>query len=245
MHLSMRAFATATVFVTSIAAPLAAQEAPQKFAFVDTRKILDQAPGRPEAEAVLQKEYASLQDQLKKMNDAIVKAFGDYQSLPATTAQAEKDKRLKTVQDKQTEMQQKQQEFETQMATHKEELLQPILDQIKIVLEDLRVEGKWTMIFDVGQGASIVAADKNLDLSDRAIAKLRTMPKPVIATGKADSAAKKPAGAPLNAPAGVRPPGTSAPVTKKPDSTATKKPDSTATKKPSEDSAAGSKPPGV
>jgi outer membrane protein len=241
----MRAFATASLFVTSLAAPLAAQDAPQRFAFVDTRKILDQAPGRPEAEAVLQKEYASLQDQLKKMNDAIVKSFGDYQSLPAATAQAEKDKRLKTVQDKQTEMQQKQQEFDTQLTTHKEELLQPILDQIKIVLEDLRVEGKWTMIFDVGQGASIVAADKNLDLSDRAIAKLRTMPKPVIATGKADSAAKKPAGAPLNAPAGVRPPGAPAPVTKKPDSTATKKPDSTATKKPNEDSAAGSKPPGA
>ena len=237
MHLSMRAFAIVTLFVTSFAVPLAAQDAPQRIAFVDTRKILDQAPGRPEAEAVLQKEYTSLQDQLKKMNDAIVKSFGDYQSLPATTAQAEKDKRLKAVQDKQAEMQQKQQEFDTQLTTHREELLQPILDQIKIVLEDLRVEGKWTFVFDVGQGASIVAADKNLDLSDRAIAKLRTMPKPVIASGKADSAAKKPAGAPLNAPAGVRPPGMAAPTP------VTKKPDSTGTKKPDEDSAAGSKPP--
>jgi outer membrane protein len=241
----MRTLAIASLCVTSLAVPLAAQDAQQRIAFVDTRKILDQAPGRPEAEAVLQKEYTSLQDQLKKMNDAIVKSFGDYQSLPATTPQAEKDRRLKTVQDKQTEMQAKQQEFDTQLTTHREELLQPILDQIKIVLEDLRVEGKWTFIFDVGQGASIVAADKNLDLSDRAIAKLRTMPKPVIATGKADTAAKKPAGAPLNAPAGVRPPGTAAPapMPKKPDSTGTKKPDSTGTKKPSEDSAAGSKPP--
>jgi Skp family chaperone for outer membrane proteins len=226
----MRAAGAAALLVTATVAPRAFQGAPQKFAYVDTRKILDQAPGRPEAEAVLSKEYSTLQDQLKKMNEAVVKSFTEYQNLPPTTAQAEKDRRLKLVQDKQAEMQQKDQEYQTQISQHRDELLQPILDQIKIVLEDLRVEGSWTMIFDVGQGASIVAADKNLDLSDRAIAKLRTMPKPVIAASKADST-KKPAGAPLNAPAGVRPPGTPPPAAKRPDSTA-KKPDSTAGKKP-------------
>ena len=234
----IRAVGAAALLVPAAALPLAAQSAPPKFAYVDTRKILDQAPGRPEAEAVLSKEYSTLQDNLKKMNDAVVKSFTDYQNLPPTTAQAEKDRRLKMVQDKQSEMQQKDQEYQAQISQHRDELLQPILDQIKIVLEDLRAEGGWTMIFDVGQGASIVAADKNLDLSDRAIAKLRTMPKPVIAT-KTDSA-RRPAGAPLNAPAGVRAPGTPAPPAgkkadstgKKADSTGVKKPDSTGVKKP-------------
>jgi|SRR5579862_7780265 len=240
MHLFTRALGAA-LLVTAFAAPLAAQAAPQRFAFVDTRKILNDAPGRAEAEALLQKEYTADQETLKKMNDAIVKAFGDYQALPVTTPQAEKDRRLKMVQDKQTEMQQKQQEFDAQLSSHRDEVLQPMLDQIKIVLEDLRVEGGWTMIFDVGQTANIVAADKNLDLSDRAIAKLRTMPKPVIAIGKSDSskAAAKPVGAPLNAPAGVRPPGAGAPAVPP------KKPDSTATKKPDGDSPSGTKPPGA
>ena len=242
----MRAVGAAALLVTATSLPLTSQGAPQKFAYVHTGKILEQAPGRPEAEAVLQKEVSQLQENLKKMNDAVVKSFTEYQNLPPTTVQAEKDRRLKLVQDKQAEMQQKDQEYQAQISQHRDELLQPILDQIKIVLEDLRVEGGWTMIFDVGQGATIVAADKNLDLSDRAIAKLRTMPKPVIAASKADST-KKPAGAPLNAPAGVRAPGTPAPpsakrpdsTAKKPDSTA-KKPDSTA-KKP--DSTAAKRPP--
>jgi outer membrane protein len=105
-------------------------------------------------------------------------------------------------------------------------MVQPFVDEVKIALEDLRVEGKWTYILEGGQGGAIVAADKNLDVTDRAIARLRAMPKPALPTGRADSTAKKPAGAPLNAPAGVRAPGSSAPppVTKKPDTAATKRP---------------------
>ena len=190
MYLSVRAIATgATLLVTSIAAPLALQDAPQRIAYVDTRKILEQAPGRPEAEAVLQKEFASLQDQLKKMNDSVIKAFGVYQGLPAATPQAEKDKRLQAMQDRQAQLQQKQREADAQMTADQAEMLQPFLDQIKIMLEDLRVEGRWTYILEGGQGAAIVAADKNLDITDRAIAKLRTLPKPLIAPSKA---AKKP-----------------------------------------------------
>ena len=190
MYLSVRAIATgATLLVTSIAAPLALQDAPQRIAYVDTRKILEQAPGRPEAEAVLQKEFASLQEQLKQMNDSVIKAFAVYQGLPATTPQAEKDRRLQLMQDRQTVLQQKQREFDAQMTAHQSEMLQPFLDQIKIMLEDLRVEGRWTYILEGGQGAAIVAADRNLDITDRAIAKLRTLPKPLIAPSKA---AKKP-----------------------------------------------------
>jgi outer membrane protein len=198
MYLPVRAIATsAGVFVASIAVPLAAQDAPQQVAYVDTRKILDQAPGRTEAEAVLQKEFAALEAQLKQMNDAVIKAFGDYQGLPVTATQAEKDRRLKLVQDGQTALQQKQREFDAQAAARRSEVLQPFLDLIKIALEDLRVEGRWTYILEGGQGSAIVAADKNLDITDRAIAKVRMMPKPLIAPGAA---------------------------TKKPDSTLTKKP---------------------
>jgi outer membrane protein len=272
MHSFLRALGAASLLVTAATAPLAAQAAPQKFAYVDTRRILDQAPGRPEAEAQLAKEVNAMQDQLKKMGDQLTQMMSDYSKLPSATPQADKDKREKAIRDKQAEAQQKQNDFQTQAQQREAELLQPILDQIKLVLEDIRAENNYTMLFDVGQGASIVAADKNLDISDRVIAKLRTMPKPVIAA-KTDSAradARKPAGAPLAAPAGVRPPGTNPPpavrkpdstaakkpdstaakkpdstVTKKPDSTVTKKPDSTVTKKPDAPSAAGTSPSGA
>jgi outer membrane protein len=221
----------ALLFAFIAAAPIAAQGTPQKFAYVDTRIILEAAPGRPEAEAQLQKEGAVMKATIDKLNETIVQMMSDYSKLPATTPQPDRDKKAKSIQDKQGELQQKTQELQDQYNQRQSELLQPILDQIKLVLEDLRVEGNYTGIFDVGQGASIVAIDKNLNMSDRVIAKLRTMPKPVIAV-RGDSGARK--AGPVSAPAGLTRPGTTPPVTptKKPDSTGTKRPDSTATKKP-------------
>jgi hypothetical protein len=70
------------------------------------------------------------------------------------------------------------------------------------------------MIFDMGaQSNPVVAMDKNLDLSDKVIAKLRTMPAAVPApapaarpaTPAATPAPARPAG-PVTQPAGVRRP---------------------------------------
>jgi outer membrane protein len=213
-----------------VAAPLAQQATP-KLAYIDSRMILDAAPGRAEAEAQLQKEGSAMKATIDKMNDAYLAILSDYTKLPPATPQADRDKKEKVVRDKQAELQQKNQEFQDAYNQRNAELLQPILDQIKLVLEDVRVEGNYTMIFDVGQGAAIVAVDKNLNITDRVIAKLRTMPKPIIAA-KTDSA-KKPVGAPINAPAGVSRPGSTPPATKRPDSASTKRPDSTGSKRPS------------
>ena len=109
-------------------------------------------------------------------------------------------------------------------------MLQPILDQIKLALEDVRVAGGLDAIFDVGQNATIVAVNKNLNLSDRVIARLRVLGAPVIAGPEPEAAgrrhgAAKPSGLPVSTPAGIgRPP--TPPV--KPDTNPTKKPDPTA-----------------
>jgi outer membrane protein len=74
----------------------------------------------------------------------------------------------------------------------------PITDAVKKVLDDIREEGGYAMIFDNAPGASnIVSADKNLDITDRVISRLRATPAGV----KAAPAAAKP-GAP-SSPAGV------------------------------------------
>src|SRR5690554_6370840 len=57
------------------------------------------------------------------------------------------------------------------------ELIQPIMDNVRKALEDLRVQGGYSFIFDVANSSIIVAADKNLAVTERVIAKLRTMPR--------------------------------------------------------------------
>ncbi len=52
----------------------------------------------------------------------------------------------------------------------------PVTEAVKKVLEDIRIEDGYAMIFanDPGQSA-IVSADKNLDITDRVVARLRTV----------------------------------------------------------------------
>jgi outer membrane protein len=208
MSLFIRAaFAASTIAIAAVA-PLAAQApvAPAKIAYVDTREIMAAAPGRAEAEAAFQKEVVVMQQQVKRMSDSLNAMVAEFQKVAPTLTQAQREKRQKDLEDKRLEYQERSQGLDQQAQSRQAELLQPILDQIKLVLEDVRADGGYTFILDIGQGSSgIVAADKNLNISERVIAKLRTMPAPAVAAKKDEKAVeKKPAqGAPLAAPAGV------------------------------------------
>src|SRR5476649_2207305 len=164
-----------TVLVVSKAAPLAAQGAPspQRFAYVDTRLILDQAPGKAEAEAMLQKEAIGWEAEVKKMQDQMTAMITKFQKESGAMTQALRDKETKTIQDKQAEFQKRNDDINAEAERRRNEVLQPILDQVKIALEDVRVSSNLDAIFDVGQNATIVAVNKNLNLSDRVVARLR------------------------------------------------------------------------
>ena len=216
------------VLLAGAAAPLSAQAAPQRFAYVDTRLILEQAPGRADAEAQLQKEAVVWENEIKKMQDQMNTMISDFQKTQATMTPVARDKRTKEIQDKQQEFQKRNDEINAEADRRRNEVLQPILDQIKLALEDVRVASNVDAIFDVGQNATIVAVNKNLNLSDRVIARLRVLGPPVIAA-KSDApksavptpGAAKPAGLPVSAPAGIGRPAT--PV--KSDTLPTKKPE--------------------
>src|SRR6185312_13485501 len=166
----------ATVLAVSGAAPLAAQTAaPQRFAYVDTRTILDAAPGRAEAEAQLQKEAAVWEAEIKKMQDQMNTMIADFQKKSGTMTQAERDKQTTYIQGKQAEFQKRNDSINAEADRRRNEMLQPILDQVKLALEDVRQAAGLDVIFDVNQNAAIVAVNKNLNISDRVIARLRVL----------------------------------------------------------------------
>ena len=71
-------------------------------------------------------------------------------------------------------LQSKQQAFQQQYQAKQNELLAPITDLVKKVLDDIRREDGYAMILDNAPGASvIVSADKNLDITDRVVSRLR------------------------------------------------------------------------
>ncbi len=206
----VRARALLGAFLSLLIVPVvaSAQGSAAKFAYVDTRELMDKAPGRTDADAQWKKEAQGFQDQVSRMQDSLQAMIASYQKAEATLTAAAKDARQKSIGDKEQEYQTRTQALDLQAQQRQAQLLQPIIDQIKVALEDVRKEEGLTAIFDVGsQGNPIVAIDKNLNITDKVLVKLRSMPAPQVAAPAAAPAkpATPPAG-PVSAPAGAAKP---------------------------------------
>jgi outer membrane protein len=166
-----RAAPVALALLTALSLPARAQGV--KVAYVQTSVLLDQAPGRAEAEAQFDKETGGYRDQIKRMSDSLNAMVADFQKRQATLTPAAREAQGKGLQAKEAEYQRRTQELEQKAQGRQSELVQPILDKVKAAIEEVRAEGGYAMIFNADQGSPIVAVDKSLNVTDRVLSKLK------------------------------------------------------------------------
>ncbi len=202
----MRRFLCAALAAALLILPAAAhaQAAGVKIGFIRSQSVVEQAPGRSDAEAAFRAYIEGVREQLGKMRDTIEKLLADYQKTEATMAAPVKAQRQAAIRTKQEEAQKQQQQFEEAARSKQIELMQPITDLVKKAIDDVRADEGYTVIFDVEtQSNPIVSIDKNLDVTERVVAKLRLMPKPVVGAAVAPKESAKPAVGPVSTPAGI------------------------------------------
>lgn len=171
-----------------------------RIAYVNPQALFQNAPGRAQAESLFRKETETFRSELAKMSDALTQMVSDYQKNEAKLTAADKERRQRAIAAKEDSLRGRQQQLEQQAAERQNELMAPIMESVRKVLEDIRAEDGYAMILSSEPGSSpILAADKNLDITERVVARLRT----VAATRPATAAPKPAAGAPANAPSGV------------------------------------------
>jgi outer membrane protein len=201
MNNLVRAGVVALATLAVIPAAAQAQSA-LKFAYIDSRAILAQAPGRAEAEAQFQKEMQTYQSQVQKMGDSLNTMMAAYTKSELTLSPAAKEARQKTIRDKEAAYQQRVQGLQEQAQQRQGELMGPIMQLINTAISDIRAQDGYSFIFDVGaQGGVVVAADTTLNITDKVLARLRTI------SARPASAVPVPAtGAPMTTPAGIAKP---------------------------------------
>ena len=198
----MRSIFRATSFVAlllAVASPLAAQQTGgARIAYVNPQALFANAPGRAQAESAFVKETETYRIELNKMSDALNAMVTLYQKDEVRLTAADKERRQRAIGLKEDSLRGRQQQLEQMASQRQNELMAPIMEAVRKVLEDIRVEDGYAVIFSSEPGASpILAADKNLDITDRVVARLKTM-----AAVKPAAQPQRPAGA-QNAPAGV------------------------------------------
>lgn len=199
LALSRGLFAACT-FLMLAALPASAQ---QKFGYVDSRRILQEMPGRAQAEAGFRTQIDALGAREKKMVDSLNAMMSAFERDSAKMTQTERIARFTALQQYDAMYRDTLEALNQEAQQLQADAMAPLFDQIRIALEDVRQAEGLAMIFDLGaQVNPIVAMDKNLDYSDRVLARIRATP---AAARQAEPAPNRPVG-PVSQPTGVRKP---------------------------------------
>lgn len=206
-----RVAATVAALTLSMAGILAAQAGGPKIVYVNSQKIIAQAPGRADAEAQFQKEMDQYKAQVQKMGDSLQTMVADYQKAEPTLSQSVKATRTKDLRDRQQAYQQHVQQLEQTAQQREAELVRPIMEQINKIIEQVRTENGYAFILDAGsQAGVVVAADSSLDITEQVIKRLQAAGPVAMkaAPMQPPSATPKPTGATTQKPTGVSRPKT-------------------------------------
>jgi outer membrane protein len=182
--------------VGAASAGTASAQAAPKFGFINSAAILAEAPGREAAETRFKNEVSAYQAQLQRMSDSLQTMAAAFEREAPRLDSATRLSRAKVIQDREVAYQTRARDLDQQMQSRQAELIRPIMENLQKIIEQVRAEDGYAMIFDVASQASvIVAADKNLDITQKVLARVKAAPAPAPV-----------AGAPTPQPAGVTAP---------------------------------------
>jgi outer membrane protein len=144
-------------------------------AFVNSQVILDQDPGAQAALEQFEADLARYQAEIEQLGNegqALIDQYEQQQAMLSEEARANREEEIRL---KQTEYQQRVSELDQQAGRRRAELLQPVMERISGIIEAIRAEGGYAMIFDLAvQG--VLAADTTLDLTQTVIQRLQAEP---------------------------------------------------------------------
>ena len=179
LRASLVALATSLIFAGAAAAQgtaAASGPAPTKIGYINSQAILAQAPGRAEAEAQFDREVGTYRQQIQRMDDSLKTMMAAFDRDAPKLDSATRETRRTTIGQREVEYQTRARGLDSTMQARQAQLVKPIMERVQSVIETIRAEDGYAVILDVGAQVSlVVAADKRLDLTDRVLARLKSM----------------------------------------------------------------------
>jgi outer membrane protein len=194
LRASVIALATSLIVVGTAAAQAPqGTAAPAKIAYINSALLLQQAPGRAEAEAQFEREVGVYRQQIQRMDDSLRTLVVAFDRDAPKLDSVARETRRKSIGQREVEYQMRARGLDSTMQARQAQLVKPIMERVQGVIEAIRTEDGYAMIFDVGaQTSVVVAADKKLDLTERVLARLKSQGIPPAAP--ASGAVPQPAG---------------------------------------------------
>src|SRR3954470_4712679 len=170
------ALATSLIFAGIAGAQAAAAAAsPTKIGYINSALLLQQAPGRAEAEAQFDKEVGVYRQQIQRMDDSLRTLMAAFDRDSPTLDSATRESRRTRISQREADYPGRARGLDSTMQARQAQLVKPIMERVQAVIESIRADEGYAVILDVGaQTSVVVAADKRLDLTDRVLARLKS-----------------------------------------------------------------------
>lgn len=145
-----------------------------RIAFVNAPALLRGMPGYAKAESLWTKEAEGADAEMKKLQAGFDSAVAQYQQSQAMMTPSNRSAKEKQLQAQQDSIQTKVNQIRARVDAKERELLAPMQDRLKAVIEGIRAEANYSLIIDIGSQVSqnIVAYDKSLDITLRVAQRL-------------------------------------------------------------------------
>lgn len=152
------------------AMPLQAQQA-LKIGYIDSRVLLDQAPDAVAAQQQFEQEMTRIQGEIQQMETDFQAMLTAYQQQQGTMSQEARQAREQELGTQQQQYTQRATQMQQELATRRDELVEPVMQKINVIIDEIRAQGNYSLILDVAAG-SIIAADESLDLTEEVLRRL-------------------------------------------------------------------------
>jgi outer membrane protein len=160
------------VFLLLALAQAASAQANLKIGYIDSQAILDQDPSAQAAQQQFEASLATYQAEVQQLSEDLQTLISQYEQQQAMLSEEAKANREEEIRIKQTQYQQRIAELEQQAGARQAELVEPVMQRITAVIEEIREEGSYSMIFDVA-AQGIISADPALDLTAEVVQRLQ------------------------------------------------------------------------
>lgn len=152
------------------AASVEAQAA--RIGYVDSNAVLAEYAPAQEARQQLENARQDAEAELQLLQSGWQAAIEEFQQQAMSMTPEARQNREQELGGQQQALQQRTQELEIQFQQRQAELLQPVMDRVTAVIEELRVEGNYAMILDRASQV-ILAADPALELTQEVLTRLQ------------------------------------------------------------------------
>lgn len=160
----------ALVMMLATTAVAHAQGVP-KIGYIDSAQILTESSEAQAAQRTFDAEVTQYQASLTSMQNDIETMITAYEQQAGTLSDEARQQREQEIIGKRTEYENQARSLENNMAQRRNALIAPIMEKINTVIEELREEGGYSVIFDVASGA-ILAVDESLDVTPEVLRRL-------------------------------------------------------------------------